>query len=212
MEGTRWEFPFRNVRNEVPEIKNYPDLMEDFLDYAPKRIHNILFMVEINYLKYILGLKKTPVSPYIMAGLGIMYYPYQLVPNTPLAESDIPLSFPDNFNEVYNIGISKFNPLQNKDDFAREESVTTLSIPFGMGVKTHIGPRFGIGVEFIIQKLFDDKLDNLDDPLAHINPIGDEITYSNLLHNNDFTAYLGINLTYKIYLGKEICPAYESKN
>lgn len=159
--------------------------------FGPKHVHNISAMVEINYLKYILGMKKTPVSPYIMAGFGVMYYPYDVVPNRDIAS---------------------FNPRHNKGDAEIHQSVTAATLPFGMGVKTHIGKRFGIGMEFIIQKLFDDKLDNLDDPLAHFNQLGDEITYTNFMHKNDYTGYLGINLTYKIYLGKEICPAYESKN
>jgi len=159
-------------------------------DWSPKMIHDFSFMIEINYLKYVLGLKKTPVSPYIMGGVGVMYFPYTLDPRA----------------------IYMFNQRHNKEDIEVNESVMAPVIPFGMGVKTHIGKRFGIGAEFIIQKLFSDKLDNLDDPLAHINSHGDEVIYNNLWHNNDYTAYLGINLTYKIYLGKEICPAYESKN
>jgi hypothetical protein len=155
-----------------------------------KRVHDFSLMVEINYLKYILGLKKTPFSPYIMAGFGVMYYPYILDP----------------------AAISQFNPIHNKGQILVNQSVMAPTLPLGMGIKTHIGKRFGIGVELLMRKIFNDKLDNLDDPLAHFNSEGKEITYTDYVHNNDYTAYLGINLTYKIFLGKEICPAYESKN
>jgi hypothetical protein len=63
--------------------------------------------------------------------------------------------------------------------------------------------------------MFSDKLDNLDDPLAYktiIDGNEEEITYSDVTHNNDWTGYLGVHLTYKIYIGKKACPAYESKN
>jgi hypothetical protein len=155
-----------------------------------KQVHDFSFMIEINYLKYILGVKKTPVSPYIMAGFGIMYYPYELDPAR----------------------IYSFNPIHNKGVVAINQSVMAPVLPFGMGVKTHIGKRFGIGLELLMRKIFDDRLDNLDDPLAHINPAGKNITFTDFLHNNDYTAYLGLNVTYKIFLGKQICPAYESKN
>jgi len=56
---------------------------------------------------------------------------------------------------------------------------------------------------------FVDKLDNLDDPLAYINDEGKETVYSDFWHNNDWSGYLGVHLTYKIYLGKEACPAYD---
>jgi hypothetical protein len=124
-----------------------------------------------------------------MGGVGVMYYPYNLDP----------------------AAIRRFNPNHNKGIAEVEESVIGLTVPFGMGIKTHLGKRFGIGLEVLFRKLFNDKLDNLDDPLAHTNPTGD-ISYTDFMHNNDYTAYLGINITYKIFLGKEVCPAYESKN
>jgi hypothetical protein len=62
-----------------------------------------------------------------------------------------------------------------------------------------------------MRKTFLDKLDNLDDPLAHINGEGKEVVYNDAGHNNDWSGYLGIHITYKIYIGKKACPAYESK-
>ena len=87
----------------------------------------------------------------------------------------------------------------------------TSTIPFGIGFKYTIGKRLGMGIEYQMRKLLSDKLDDLDDPLAHINADGDEITYTDQFHNNDWSAYLGIHLTYKIYIGKKACPAYERK-
>jgi len=154
-----------------------------------KNVQDLSLQVEINYLKYWLGDKNTPFSPYILGGIGVVYFPYDLDPAL----------------------IYAFNPDNNKGTQIIEESVTSLSLPFGFGIKTHIGERFGIGVEYLMRKLFVDKLDNLDDPLAYINNNGEEFTYSDFLHNNDWSGYLGIHLTYKIYLGKEACPAYDSK-
>jgi len=56
-----------------------------------------------------------------------------------------------------------------------------------------------------------DRLDDLDDPLAHINANGEEVRYTDQNHNNDWVGYLGVHVTYKIYIGKRACPAYESK-
>lgn len=148
-----------------------------------KSVQDLSLQVEINYLKYRLGEKKTPFSPYILVGIGMTYFPYQL-------ESD---------------ALAKGSP-----EF--DESVTSLTVPFGFGIKTHIGERFGIGVEYLMRKMFVDKLDNLDDPLTYVESM-DYVTnsYTDFLHNNDWSGYLGVHLTYKIYLGKEACPAYDSK-
>ena len=154
-----------------------------------KPVQDLSLQVEINYLKYILGVKNTPYSSYVMAGVGVAYFSYDLDPAL----------------------IAVFNPDHNKGDVVKKESVVTSTLPFGIGFKYTIGKRLGVGVEYQMRKLFTDKLDDLDDPLAFINDEGDEITYTDQIHNNDWSAYLGIHLTYKIYIGKKACPAYERK-
>lgn len=158
-----------------------------------KSVQDFSLQVEINYLKYILGVEKTPFTSYVMAGIGVAYFPYEMDP-----------AF-----------IASFNPVHNKGSAIVNESVVTPTIPFGIGFKYSLGQRLGIGIEYQMRKLFSDKLDNLDDPLAYIttvNSIDEEVIYTDKIHNNDWTGYLGIHLTYKIYIGKRACPAYESKN
>ncbi len=155
-----------------------------------KSVQDLTLQVEINYLKYILGVKNTPYSSYVMAGLGVAYYNYELDP----------------------AAIAVFNPEHNKGNAEVKESVIANTIPFGIGFKYTLGKRLGMGIEYQMRKTFSDKLDDLDDPLAFINDEGEEITYTDQWHNNDWSAYLGIHITYKIYIGKKACPAYESKN
>jgi hypothetical protein len=45
--------------------------------------------------------------------------------------------------------------------------------------------------------------------LANINSQGKVITYTDYFHNNDWTGFLGLQLTYSIYLGAKACPAYD---
>ncbi|MDO8953128.1 MAG: DUF6089 family protein [Draconibacterium sp.] len=159
-----------------------------------KGVQDLSLQIEINYLKYILGAKKTPYTSYVTAGIGVAYFPYEMDP-----------AF-----------IAGFNPAHNKGTAIVDESVIATTIPFGIGFKYTLGQRLGIGIEYQMRKLFSDKLDNLDDPLAYetasSNGTIEEITYTDMIHNNDWSGYLGIHLTYKIYIGKKACPAYESKN
>jgi len=164
-----------------------------------KNVQDLSFMVEVNYLKYILGVENAHYSSYVLFGVGVSYFPYQMDP-----------AF-----------IDKFNPNNNKGSNPIDESVMTPTIPFGIGFKYTIGQRLGIGVEYQMRKMFSDKLDNLDDPMAYLgDPDADgnrpeikpEIKYTDAVHNNDWSGYLGVHITYKIYTGKRACPAYESKN
>jgi len=77
------------------------------------------------------------------------------------------------------------------------------TIPFGLGVKYNLSKRWGIGLEGGFRKSFSDKLDNLDDPLSYVNPDGVQIKYTDQLHNNDWTAYMGIHLVYKLIYGNQ---------
>lgn len=155
-----------------------------------KNVQDFSAQVEINYLKYILGNKKTPFTPYIMGGFGVMYFPYKLDP----------------------VELLPVNPDHVKGNAEIEESVITPAIPFGFGVKFNIGMRMGVGIEYQLRKIISDKLDNLDDPLAFRNDDDELITYTDLIHNNDWPGFLGIHVTYKIYLGQKACPAYDVKH
>ena len=172
---------------------------EDWIFNKP--VQDLSLQIEVNYLKYILGEKKTPYSAYVTAGIGVASFKYILI-------------VPDDFATL-----SKFNPQHNKGTGGTNginERVVTPTFPFGIGFKYNIGQRLGVGIEYQMRKMFSDKLDNLDDPLAYESTKTDgtkeEITYTDMVHNNDWSGYLGIHLTYKIYIGKKACPAYESKN
>ncbi len=154
-----------------------------------KNIMDLSLQIEINYLRYILGERKTPFSSYITAGIGLAYFPYDLDPAL----------------------IALFNTEHNKGNAVLNESVVATTIPFGFGFKYNLGRRLGIGVEYQVRKIFSDKLDNLDDPLAFINEDSEEIIYTSNVHNNDWSGYLGVHITYMIYMGKNACPVYDSK-
>jgi hypothetical protein len=158
-----------------------------------KMAQDLSLQVEINYLKYILGEKKTPFTPYIMGGIGMMFFPYTFDPAR----------------------LFLINPYFGGQPL-REESVVTPSIPFGFGFKFTIAKRMGIGIEYQLRKIMSDKLDDLDDPLTfnanNTNNGGEEtIKYTDIIHNNDWPGYLGVHITYKIYLSRKPCPAYDRK-
>lgn len=162
-----------------------------------KNVQEFTVQAEINYLRYILGSKKMRFSPYVTIGLGMAYFTYEHRPE------DI-----ETFNRKYP-GLYDTDGDINPDE---EEKVATPTIPFGIGVKYTFGKRLGVGLEYQMRKYMSDKLDDLDDPLSHINGMDELITYNDGNHNNDWAGYLGVHVTYKFYIGKNACPAYDRKN
>lgn len=169
-------------------------MVEDVPFQFKKNAQDVSFMMEINYLKYILGEKKTPFTPYILGGFGVMYFPYKVDSLGLVTIREINRDYPGNIVE---------------------ESVIAPALAFGFGIKFSVGPRMGVGIEYQMRKLFDDRFDDLDDPLSFetVNSEGvtETIKYTDFLHNNDWPGYLGINVTYKINLDPKACPAYDRK-
>jgi len=57
-----------------------------------------------------------------------------------------------------------------------------------------------------LRKTFSDKLDDLDDPMSYTNTSVDPpevVKYTDTWHNNDWTAYLGVHLVYKMIYGNK---------
>lgn len=77
------------------------------------------------------------------------------------------------------------------------------TIPFGLGFKLNLSKHLGLGIEAGLRKTFSDKLDNLDDPLSYKTVDNLQINYTDQYHNNDWTAYTGIHLVYKIIYGNK---------
>jgi hypothetical protein len=161
--------------------------IEGFNHSFDKMVEDISLQAEINYLKYILGSKYDRFTSYVTVGIGLAYLPYKMDP-----------AF-----------IAMFNAEHNKGDFYVDEAEIAATLPFGMGFKFTLGRRLGLGIEYQMRKLLSDRVDDLDDPLAYINNKGQEVIYTSTLHNNDWIGYLGVHLTYKIYIGKNPCPVYE---
>ncbi|MBC8004019.1 MAG: outer membrane beta-barrel protein [Verrucomicrobia bacterium] len=78
-------------------------------------------------------------------------------------------------------------------------SEVSPTLPFGLGFKFNLSKRIGLGIEGGLRKTFSDKLDNLDDPLSY--GIDKTTKYTDQYHNNDWTAYAGIHLVYKLFYG-----------
>ena len=147
-----------------------------------KNVLDISLNFEWNYLKYIVGDKETPWSTFIYGGVGMQIYKYDK-DSLALVPRIVDLTYFDNAD--------------------KSGSVLAPTISFGLGFKYNLSKRWGIGFEGGLRKSLSDKLDNLDDPLSYVNADNIQIKYTDQLHNNDWTAYMGIHLVYKLIYGNQ---------
>ncbi|MBN1989972.1 MAG: outer membrane beta-barrel protein [Bacteroidales bacterium] len=75
----------------------------------------------------------------------------------------------------------------------------TTHVPFGVGVKYALGGRITIGAEWKMHKTFSDAIDGYVNPSTNSN---------SLVHNNDWFSFVGLFVTYRLFNGDFICPAY----
>ncbi|MCG8411656.1 MAG: DUF6089 family protein [Bacteroidales bacterium] len=87
------------------------------------------------------------------------------------------------------------NVLLSSDSFKNP-----VTIPFGLGIKYNIFERLTLGLDWSYRKTFNDELDGV------VN-VQDK-TNEPIIHNDDWYAFCGIFLTYKIFRDKIKCPIY----
>lgn len=160
--------------------------------FGSKNLTSISLMGEVNFLRYILGNNEAPFSTYLMGGIGLSMYPYEFE----WAKLQPVVSYPEPIDDL-------------------SATVLAMHIPVGFGLKYNLGKKMAIGMEILLNKYFDDRLDNLDDPrkfeFTDTNGIVTEQSYNSKWHNNDYSVYLGMHLCYKINLSRKACPVYEYK-
>lgn len=149
-----------------------------------KNVMDFSLNFEWNYLKYIVGDKETRWSTFLFGGVGVQMYDYKY------RQTELAALVHSTYFEM-NHG---------------EGSVITPTIPFGLGFKFNLSKRWGIGLEGGLRKSFSDKLDDLDDPLSYIDKSVTpevQVKYTDQLHNNDWTTYVGVHLVYKLIYGNQ---------
>ena len=175
----RYALRFNVINGTIGAVGEFESKPWDF----NKNVVDVSLQFEFNFFKYIVGEKETPYSTYIFAGIGMQSYNYSIDPRlTSLVDATY-------FDKTHQPGL-----------------VLSPTIPFGLGFKFNVSKRIGLGIEAGLRKTFSDKLDNLDDPLSYTIKPGtppDQVNYTDRYHNNDWTAYAGIHLVYKLIYGNK---------
>ncbi len=126
--------------------------------------------IEINFLPFVAGDRKTPFTPYIFGGFGVFKF-------NPKAYIDAGTYTINGTNYVVdNSGWYALMPLGTEGQGtvyrpeAKKYSLTSFSVPFGLGLKFNIASGIGFGVEWGMRPTFTDYLDDVSttyaDPIA----------------------------------------------
>jgi hypothetical protein len=176
--------------------------------------------VELNFLPYITGDKKQYISPYIFGGVGLFNFNPKGLSNNGV------------YYDLQSLGTEGQGTTlaETKKPYSR----TTLSLPFGIGMKFSIHKSICIGAEWGIRKTFTDYIDdvstkypNLEVLSAEIGKTSAEMSDRSISHQaplyedhtgmqrgnestKDWYSFAGIFITFKIKPKGGVCPAYQT--
>lgn len=178
-------------------------------------VYDFAITGEFNFFKYAPGDMKHPITPFIFGGIAIFKF-------NPTAEAS-----DGNRYELQPLGTegqgTTFYPDRQK------YSLTTASIPFGIGVKANISKTFSVGVEWGMRYTFTDYLDDVSGTyaapdviqsergpiayeLANRSPLSDDQLAGRQRGNsktNDWYSFALITLSMNIKAKPAKCPAYQ---
>jgi hypothetical protein len=124
-----------DVRSQVERNLSFTSQVLEFSLYG-----------ELNFFRYTPGDMKHPIAPFIFGGIALFKF-------NPKAELD------GTKYELQPLGTEGQGTTFYPD--RKQYSLTTASIPFGIGVKANISKRFSVGVEWGMRYTFTDHLDDV---------------------------------------------------
>lgn len=168
--------------------------------------------IEFNFLQYIIGDKKHFISPYIFVGASL----FNFNPKAELNGTWYPLQ-PLGTEGQGTTGSTKKN-----------YALTSIAIPFGLGLKYSPAKFISLGLEWGIRKTFTDYIDDVStvyvDPgiltenSPNTLPLADRSLTNQGLHagmqrgnprTKDWYVFTGLTVSFRIKSKNKNCPAYK---
>lgn len=170
---------------------------------------------EFNFFKYAPGDMKHPITPYLFGGIAV----FKFNPTTVAADG--------NRYELQPLGTEGQGTTFYPD--RKKYSLTTASIPFGLGVKANLSKTFSVGLEWGMRYAFTDYIDDVSGTyaapdviqaergdiayeLANRSNLTDEVLEGRQRGNsktNDWYSFAMVTLSFNIKARPPKCPAYQ---
>jgi len=202
----RWSFKFNILRGSVADDDSlHMENLERGLEFRSS-ITEIGVMAEFNFWPYEVG-TKNDITPYIFGGVSAFFFQPQGI--NPFSGVEEPL-------RAYGTEGQKLNSTEYRE--------SSISIPFGIGVKYSLTDRIGLSIEWGLRKTFTDYIDDISGNYYLDGPDQENITAALLLSDptkshyaemqrgnpetKDWYAFFGISLTCKINLNSNSCAEF----
>lgn len=207
-ENTRWAFrlSYSNLQlNGSDKSSNYRP--ERGLAFNTKA-HDVALVAEFNFLDYFTGSRRSGLSPYLFGGVSVLAFNPKADDGKELCNVLTDVDYDGN---VSGDGDAKYNK-------------TTMSVPFGIGVKYSLGQKLGVAFEWRWDYTFTDWIDDChayypsvnneySDPTNFTNNSGDLYIQRGNKSDNDWFGYLNVSVVYKFVLpGGKDCNSGANKN
>lgn len=170
---------------------------------------------EFNFFKYAPGDMSHPITPYLFGGIAV----FKFNPRTQAADGHM--------YELQPLGTEGQGTTYYPD--RKKYSLTTASIPFGLGMKANISKTFSVGLEWGMRYTFTDYVDDVSgtyaDPdviLAERGPIAHQLANRSSLTDdeltgrqrgnsktNDWYSFALITVSMNLKARPAKCPAYQ---
>lgn len=167
---------------------------------------------EFNFFNYFTGSTNNFVTPYFFAGISVVLF-------NPKVDGI----------RLQPLGTEGQNLVSDSIINRKPYSLSSFTIPFGIGIKYSLSNKIGLGFEWGIRKSFTDYLDDVSTTYyligSRINPDATEEYFSDpamdhdpLMQrgnskNNDWYVFTGFTITYKINLSKQTgCSDFQKRN
>ena len=172
--------------------------------------------IEFNFLQYLLGDKKHYISPYIFVGASVFYF-------NPQAKEGA------TWYSLHSLGTEGQGT--TLEGVKKPYSLTSIAIPFGLGLKISPTRYLSLGLEWGIRKTFTDYIDDVStvypDPVvlkaengetaADLSdqslPVETRGTHTGLERGNprtkDWYVFTGLTATFRIKTKAARCSAYK---
>ena len=178
-------------------------------------IYDFAITGEFNFFKYAPGDMSHPITPFIFGGIAV----FKFNPTTTAGDG--------NKYELQPLGTEGQGTVAYAP--SKKYSLTTASIPFGIGVKANISKTFSVGIEWGMRYAFTDYLDDVSgtyaDPYviqAERGDIAEELANRSNLpvetlegrqrgnsSTNDWYSFALITFSMNIKARPAKCPAYQ---
>ena len=215
--NSRWAFKFSALFGSVTgsDKETNANNSRNLSFRAP--ISELSAQIELNFFQLFTAADKNHFSPYLFAGFSVFSFNPQARNVDPLAENK------DHWYDLQPLGTEG----QGLTGQPGLYSLTSFSIPFGLGLKVNFLRNFSFGAEWGMRKTFTDYLDDVSttyyDPdilaFQRSEATAQLADPSKIKHitgtargnstTKDWYSFAGIWLTFKLFNNNDNCPAYE---